>query len=56
MRFLRRKPNTEQEPDRCPLCNERVPDEAHECAMCGADLRSLSPWSERRASEQLQRD
>ena len=44
MGFLRRKDKTDTEPDRCPLCNERVPDEsARECAMCGADLRALLP-------------
>ena len=46
MGLLRRKGNTEPEPDRCPLCNERVPDEARECAMCGADLRALLPSSQ----------
>ena len=41
MGLLGRKGNTESESERCPLCNERVPDEARECAMCGADLRAL---------------
>ena len=42
MGLLRRKGNTEPEPARCPMCNERVPDDAaRECAMCGADLRAL---------------
>lgn len=40
---------TEAEPERCPLCSERVPDEATECAMCGADLRPLRPRSQRPA-------
>ena len=44
MALFRRKP-TENEPERCPLCSERVPDEATECAMCGADLRPLRPRS-----------
>lgn len=49
--FLRRKDNTEPEPARCPLCNERVPnDGARECAMCGADLGALLP-SHREISE-----
>jgi hypothetical protein len=43
MGLFRRKANTEVEPDRCPMCNERVPDDARECAMCGADLRALLP-------------
>ena len=43
MGLLRRKDNTEPEPERCPMCKERVPDEARECAMCGADLRALLP-------------
>ena len=50
MGFFRRKGNTEQEPDRCPVCNERVPEEARECAMCGADLRALLPSSDHAAS------
>lgn len=44
--LLRRKDKTEPEPVRCPVCNERVPDDAdeqRECAMCGADLRALLP-------------
>lgn len=55
MRFFRRKSNLEVEPERCPMCSERVPEEADECAMCGADLRSLRPWSERGAREPVER-
>jgi rRNA maturation endonuclease Nob1 len=55
MRFLRRK-NVEEEPERCPLCRERVPEHADECAMCGADLRSLRPSWEREMSEPARRD
>ena len=43
MGLLRRKSNVDPEPERCPLCTERVPHEAQECAMCGADLRALLP-------------
>jgi len=39
--LFRRKSNIEPEPERCPLCTERVPDGAQTCAMCGADLRAL---------------
>lgn len=46
--MFRRKPKVEDEPERCPLCNERVPDGADECAMCGADLKALRPPSDRR--------
>lgn len=50
--LLRRKDNTEPEPNRCPLCNERVPDDsARECAMCGADLRALLPSSQGETTE-----
>ena len=45
MGLFRRNPKVEAEPERCPLCNERVPDGADECAMCGADLKPLRPWS-----------
>jgi hypothetical protein len=48
MGLFRRKPKVEPEPERCPLCSERVPDGADECAMCGADLKALRPWSEGR--------
>ena len=56
MRFFRSKANVEVEPERCPVCRERVPEDADECAMCGADLRSLRPWSERGAGEPVKRD
>jgi hypothetical protein len=39
--LFRRKNDLEPEPERCPLCTERVPEDAQECAMCGADLRTL---------------
>ena len=48
MGLFRRKP-AEPEPERCPLCSERVPDGASECAMCGADLRPLRARSEQSA-------
>jgi len=48
MGLFRRKPKVEAEPERCPLCAERVPEGADECGMCGADLRALRPWSEDR--------
>ena len=38
MRFLRRKKKSEQEPARCPVCRERVPDNATVCHMCGAQV------------------
>jgi hypothetical protein len=57
MRFFRSsKANVEVEPERCPVCRERVPENADECAMCGADLRSLRPWSERSAGEPVETD
>jgi hypothetical protein len=42
MGLFRRNENVEAEPERCPLCSERVPDGADECNMCGADLRPFS--------------
>ena len=44
--LFRRKPKVEEGPERCPLCTERLPDGADECAMCGADLKALHPASE----------
>jgi predicted amidophosphoribosyltransferase len=39
MRFLRRKRSDDEVEERCPHCNEPVPDEATHCNMCGVDLR-----------------
>jgi hypothetical protein len=41
MGLFRRRNELEVEPERCPICTERVPEGAQECGMCGADLRSL---------------
>jgi rRNA maturation endonuclease Nob1 len=41
MALFRRKAIVEDEPERCPVCRERLPDDVDECAMCGADLRPL---------------
>jgi zinc-ribbon domain len=41
MRFFRRKPTTNDEPERCPHCREPLPDGAIECMMCGAALEPL---------------
>ena len=49
MPLFRRKPDIEAKPLRCPICSERVPEQAIECAMCGADLRPLMPASHRPA-------
>jgi hypothetical protein len=54
MRFFRRNENVEVEPERCPVCTERVPEQTTECAMCGADLRALRPWAERGAGEPVE--
>ena len=55
MGLFRSKASAEVEPERCPVCRERVPEHADECAMCGADLRSLRPWSERSAGGTVER-
>jgi hypothetical protein len=56
MRLFRRSANADREAERCPLCNEPLPDDAQECAMCGADLTALQPWSQRRGAETLPRE
>jgi hypothetical protein len=56
MGLFRRKPTAEAEPERCPVCRERLPDGADECDMCGADLKPLRPWVERRAGVPVERD
>jgi rRNA maturation endonuclease Nob1 len=43
MGLFRRKQKVEDEPERCPVCTERLPDDADECAMCGANLKALRP-------------
>lgn len=53
--LFRRKPKIEEEPERCPVCTERVPDDADECAMCGADLRALRATPEDRVGDSLTR-
>jgi hypothetical protein len=49
--LFRRRNDAEVEPDRCPMCTERVPEGAVECAMCGADLRALLPSLRERERE-----
>ena len=54
MRFIRRKKG-EPEAVRCPICKERLPDEATVCYMCGepipAHLRArLDELAERAAA------
>jgi hypothetical protein len=39
MRLFKRKTPID-DAVRCPECGERLPDGAHECAMCGHDLHA----------------
>ena len=55
MGLFRHKPKFEDEPERCPVCTERLPDDADECAMCGADLKALRPWSKARVVGPVER-
>jgi hypothetical protein len=41
MRLFGRKRSNNEVQERCPQCNEPVPDQAVECMMCGVDLRPL---------------
>jgi hypothetical protein len=41
MRLFKRKPDDDEDVMRCPSCEERVPEGAVECAMCGRDLRAV---------------
>ena len=54
--LFRRKQNIEEEPERCPVCTERLPDDADECAMCGADLKPLRQPFERRLGDPVERE
>jgi len=56
MGLFRRKPTVEAEPERCPVCRERLPDDAEECVMCGADLKPLRPSFGRRVGGSVERD
>jgi Double zinc ribbon domain len=56
MGLFRRKATVEGEPERCPVCRERLPDDADECAMCGADLKPLRPSFERHVGKPVDRD
>ena len=56
MGLFRRNTNVEPEPERCPMCSERVPDGADECNMCGANLKALRPSSARATRELAERD
>jgi hypothetical protein len=56
MALFRRRATVEDEPERCPVCRERLPDNADECAMCGADLKPLRPVLERRVGEPVESD
>ncbi len=51
MGLFKRKPQADEEPLRCPNCNERVPEGVDRCAMCGHDLSDLVAQP-RDASEQ----
>jgi hypothetical protein len=41
MRVFRRRQSADEVEERCPHCNEPVPEGAMECMMCGVDLRPL---------------
>ena len=56
MGLFRHKATVDDEPERCPVCRERLPDEADECAMCGADLKPTRMSFERRVGESVERD
>jgi hypothetical protein len=56
MALFRRRATVQDEPERCPVCRERLPDDADECAMCGADLKPLRPSFERRVGESVEPD
>jgi hypothetical protein len=43
-------------PNAARYAGERLPDDADECAMCGADLKPLRPAFERRVGEPVERD
>jgi hypothetical protein len=48
MGLFKRKPPIDHQAPRCPACNERVPEGATACAMCGRDLHDFAARAERR--------
>jgi len=56
MSLFRRKATLEVEPERCPVCRERLPDKAEECGMCGTDLKPLRPSDERGSTAPVEGD
>ena len=56
MGLFGRKATVEDEPERCPVCRERLPENSDECAMCGADLKPLRPSVERRVGTTVKGD
>ena len=51
MRLFRRKRSDEAVEERCPHCNEPVPEGADACFMCGEDLRPLRGTTNRGEDE-----
>jgi zinc-ribbon domain len=51
MGLFKRKRSDDEVEERCPHCNEPLPDEATQCMMCGVDLRPLRGAT---GSEELQ--
>jgi hypothetical protein len=43
MSMFRRKKQTEQRMAPCPKCLQKVPADAMDCPVCGADLRERPP-------------
>ena len=50
MRLFKRKSPIDDEAPTCPACNERVPEGATACAMCGRDLHDLAARDEQRVA------
>ena len=59
MGFFRRKTSGDDDAERCPRCQERLPDGAVECMMCGLalePLRGVPRTDEAKASSAQSRD
>jgi uncharacterized protein with PIN domain len=51
MGLFGRKRKADEVEERCPHCNEPLPDEATRCMMCGVDLRPLREGAERESRD-----
>ena len=55
MRLIKRKHPDDDAAVRCPNCEERAPEGARRCTMCGRDLDDVSGTAERERADDAYR-